>query len=409
MMSAGSAFALGLIVPAHTAYYLQTAGMSPLQLVLVGTALEASYFLCEVPTGILADTFSRRLSVIIGLALIGLSWIVQGVIPLFGAIILTEVFRGIGEAFRSGAAEAWLADEADAGRAGAIFLEAAQVGQVSHLAGLMTSVGLMGVGLNVPVLAAGLVFLVAAAALAVLMPERGFRRLPREARSWQALGDTLQEGVRLVRGSPLLLAILGISLFFGLSSEGFDRLRDAHFLVDFALPRLGRLAPVAWLAIIQAAALVLGIVATGVVRRRIDPAKGVALSRALQAFSAIQVGGVVAFALAGNFPMAVGTYSTVAIARRLIAPLYTAWLTQQTTAQVRATVISMSGQADALGEIIGGPAVGAVGNVSIRAAIAVSGVILSPVLILLLRASALARGRQGFPPAVGPGATQSGM
>ncbi|HEY5872232.1 MAG TPA: hypothetical protein VIT46_03255, partial [Gaiellaceae bacterium] len=50
-----------------TAYYFVTeVGMSPLELVLVGTVMELAVFLFEVPTGIVADTTSRRLSIVIG-------------------------------------------------------------------------------------------------------------------------------------------------------------------------------------------------------------------------------------------------------------------------------------------------------------------------------------------------------
>ena len=47
-------------------YRVESAGLDPLQLVLVGTVLETTVFLFEIPTGIVADVYSRRLSVIIG-------------------------------------------------------------------------------------------------------------------------------------------------------------------------------------------------------------------------------------------------------------------------------------------------------------------------------------------------------
>jgi DHA3 family tetracycline resistance protein-like MFS transporter len=54
---------------------------------------------------------------------------------------------------------------------------------------------------------------------------------------------------------------------------------------------------------------------------------------------------------------------------------------------VRATVISMSGQVDAIGQIASGPLVGLVGNlVSVRAALSCTGFILAPVLALFARA-----------------------
>ena len=47
-------------------YEATVAGLTPVQLILVGTTLEISAFIFEVPTGIVADVYSRRLSIIIG-------------------------------------------------------------------------------------------------------------------------------------------------------------------------------------------------------------------------------------------------------------------------------------------------------------------------------------------------------
>jgi len=47
-------------------YFIRDVGTSPLQLVLAGTALEVAYFCFEIPTAIVADLYSRRLSVIVG-------------------------------------------------------------------------------------------------------------------------------------------------------------------------------------------------------------------------------------------------------------------------------------------------------------------------------------------------------
>jgi len=55
-------------------------------------------------------------------------------------------------------------------------------------------------------------------------------------------------------------------------------------------------------------------------------------------------------------------------------PVYTTWPTQNIDAKVRATVISMSDQVDAFGQIVGGPPVGYIGTAfSIRAALLASG------------------------------------
>src|SRR5512146_3599206 len=61
-----------------TVFYYSVVGLNPLQLVLVGTALEGSILLFEVPTGVVADTYSRRLSVILGILTLGIGFIVTG-------------------------------------------------------------------------------------------------------------------------------------------------------------------------------------------------------------------------------------------------------------------------------------------------------------------------------------------
>ena len=59
-------------------YYVTAAGVDPLQLVLVGTVLEAAYLLFEIPTGVIADVYSRRLSIILGYLIVGVAFVLEG-------------------------------------------------------------------------------------------------------------------------------------------------------------------------------------------------------------------------------------------------------------------------------------------------------------------------------------------
>ena len=52
--------------------------MSPLQLVLMGTVMEATIFASEVPTGVVADTYSRRASIIVSFVIQGAAIMVVG-------------------------------------------------------------------------------------------------------------------------------------------------------------------------------------------------------------------------------------------------------------------------------------------------------------------------------------------
>src|SRR5262245_21196872 len=111
-------FAHTLVSTAMVLYQIQCVGLTPLQLVLVGTTLEATVFLFEIPTGIIADVYSRRLSVIIGVFMMRGAYLVAGVFPTFAMLLLSNVLWGIGYTCTSGAYEAWMVDELGQARAG---------------------------------------------------------------------------------------------------------------------------------------------------------------------------------------------------------------------------------------------------------------------------------------------------
>ena len=73
-------------------------GLDPLQLVLMGTILEVSYLLFEVPTGIVADTFSRKWSIVIGYVGTGIAFVMLGSCRLVrGRRPLTGPLRRVGD------------------------------------------------------------------------------------------------------------------------------------------------------------------------------------------------------------------------------------------------------------------------------------------------------------------------
>ncbi len=386
-----SAIFFSLYSTVAAVYRVKTAGLNPLELVLVGTALEASTFVFSIPTGVLADTYSRRLSIIIGTVLIGSGFMLEGAVPRFGSILIAQVIWGMGYTFISGAKEAWITGEMGTDNAATVFVRASQIAQVGTLAGIAGSVGLASIRLNLPLLAGGLLTVALGLALIFVMPESGFRPAPREKRSsWHSMALTLRQSGRMVRTAPVLLTVLAAVVFYGMSSEGFDRLWEAHFLSSFRFPPLAHFAPVVWFGVIDATAMLLGIAATELVRRRLDTRDHIASVRAFFGINAGLIVGIAVFGLSRSFFVAVGGYLVVSVLRQTRNPIYTAWLAQRTDPSVRATVLSMSDQADAFGQIAGGPVIGLVGTLNgLRAALVTAAIFLSPSLLLFARAAGL--------------------
>jgi hypothetical protein len=104
--------------------------------------------------------------------------------------------------------------------------------------------------------------------------------------------------------------------------------------------------------------------------------------------AALQMASVAAFGLAATFLLALLAFWAARVTRGLSNPVYMTWLNQSIgDSSVRATVISMSGQSDAVGQLAIGPAVGGIGNwLGIRAALVTAGLLLSPAAALYARA-----------------------
>lgn len=103
--------------------------------------------------------------------------------------------------------------------------------------------------------------------------------------------------------------------------------------------------------------------------RRVDTSNQRILVHALFVINALLVGSLLVFGLAGNFFFAVLAYWSIGAFRSMNRPIFTTWLAVHVDSKVRATVISMWGQVDALGQIAGGPPVGYIGTVvSLRSA-----------------------------------------
>src|SRR5213596_1210367 len=163
-------------------YLVRELHLSPLQLVLMGTAMEGAVFLFEIPTGVVADTYSRRLSLIVGYVGMGVTWMLVGVVYAPWLIIAFWGLWGLSYTFTSGAEQAWIADEVGADKVGRVFLKGARIGYFGSVLGLLLQVAVGIVSLRAGVIVGGAITVLAGLLCLLFMPETGFRRRPRAER-----------------------------------------------------------------------------------------------------------------------------------------------------------------------------------------------------------------------------------
>jgi MFS transporter, DHA3 family, tetracycline resistance protein len=371
-------------------YEATVAGLTGTQLVLVGTAVEVTILLFEIPTGIVADAYSRRISIVIGYFLMGFGFLLEGTFPVFGMILLTQLLWGIGYTFTSGATQAWLSDEIGEENANRAFLRGNQYDLAGALIGMLLAIPLGNIAVNVPILAGG--FAVAAMGLFLLlfMPENGFKPTrPEDRNSFQHMADIFHKGLNAVRSRPVLLSVLGIGFIYGLYSEGWDRLWVKYLVDHFTLPSLFGMNEVAFFGVLRAAGMLLSILATRQVEKRLDANHAPSIARAMLWITVGISAAILTFAFSPALAISVLAVTLVSVLRNIMGPLYNAWVNQRLDPDARATVLSMSSQVDAIGQVMSGPVAALVSLASVQAAITMASLLLLPAIPLINRANRL--------------------
>ncbi len=390
---------LCMVFVTNSLYEVTVAGLTPLQLVLVGTTLEISAFIFEVPTGIVADVYSRRLSIIIGYVLMGSGFLIEGFFPAFRPILFAQAIWGLGYTFTSGAKQAWITDEIGEDNANKLFLRTARLGAYAWLFGLGATLLIGANNAAFPIRVGAIGIVLTGIVLALIMPETGFHPTPQEDRNtWQHMWHVFNQGVSAVRVHPRLINIVFIGLCYGLYSEGFDRLSVKLLLDNFHLPVLFGSNQVPFFVMLEVVGTVLSIFVVRFVEQRLDTRSPLAIGRAMLLVTGLITVSMLSFALSPVLALAVISMIAVGLLRGVSGPLQTAWINQKLDSRVRATIHSMFGQVDAIGQTAGGPVVGLIANVfSVKLAVSLSSLLLSPALLFIQRANRIQKSEMEIP------------
>lgn len=378
----------------YAVYQVITLGLTPLQLLLVGMVLEGTVLLFEGITGVFADTYGRRLSVLAGMFILSAGFVLEGSAVWLGAafplmeaflwLLLAQVIFGVGATFISGADTAWIVDEVGEERAGALFLRAGRTAVAGNLTGIGLSVGLSQLGTNLPYIAGGIMYLLLGGFLYVFMKETRFVPPAREGAApshWRRMVGTWHDGAQAVRQRPILWMILLAAVFGGAASEGYDRLWQAHLIVDIGYPQGGFMTTAAWIGLIALLSALLSVPVMRLAEKRLDLSRERTVFVGVIVLTAVRASAIAALALAPGFAWAFAAVLVLEAVRTLYGPLYETWVNLNIGSKARATVLSMMGQSDALGQTAGGPFVGWIGSRwSIRAALMAAAVLYAAVL-----------------------------
>lgn len=337
-------------------YYVVEADLEPLELVLLGTALEVSVLVSEIPTGVVADTLSRKRSIVVSHVLTGAAFVLTGLTTEFVPLLLTQVLWGVGWTFSSGADVAWITDELDdPARTDRVLAASARWRLVAGVVGLVAS-GLVSwaFGLAAAIVAAG--FGMGATGVFVALAFTEHRFTPITDDRFAEARKIFREGVRLSRRDSQIMLVLGATVTLASGAEAVDRLFNRR-LVDLGFPDSAE--TIVWFTLLGIASVLAGALALRVVEERVH--EDGAPRRYYLYGTGLAVVGTLVLAWAPNVWVGVaGTFVVRGLGWSVIPAVTTIWVNRRTPSGVRATVQSFLGQAESVGEIAGGVLLGAV-------------------------------------------------
>jgi len=341
-----------LAFTAAALYRIDVAKLEIYQLILIGSALEIAVFLFEVPTGIVADLKSRRLSVIIGLFIIGLGFILEALTPLFVVIFIAQIVWGLGYTFISGALDSWISDETNNLNIEQTMISGAQYNKLFSFIGIVLA-GVIGMyNIRLAIYVAGGLFMLLGMSAIKIMKEKNFHKEVHEGPLYKEYFIQLVKGYTHIKKSKVLRIMFVVLFFFGLFSEGIDRTYELYILDDLGFRQSWNIPAIWTLVVINAAVAFVGLIVLQIVKKYIK--KGQHVTLWAFNFTVMMVLGLLIFAYFPIEYIALLGFVFFSITREGTSPLLNTILLKNTPSHIKATVLSGFGQLDAIGQLLSG-------------------------------------------------------
>ena len=203
--------------------FLLSRGLNLLEANLVNTVFFITLFVFEIPTGIVADVWGRKVSTIIAFWLMAIGTGTYFFADSFLTCALAEAITAIGMTFITGAFDAWLVDELSfhgfSGQTRWIFSRSQQAGKIASLGGAFVGALMGGMNLALPWVASGITMIATALVASATMSEQSFVPRPYSfAAGWRQIWTTWKTGTAYARESKAVRFLIVMS---AIQSVGF--------------------------------------------------------------------------------------------------------------------------------------------------------------------------------------------
>lgn len=333
-------------------YRIDVASLEVYELILIGSAMEISIFIFEVPTGIVADLKSRKLSVIIGLFVMSVGIFIEGLTIVFLLIFLAQFIWGFGYTFISGALDAWISDEINNENIEKVMIGSTQGYRLASVLGIVLAAVIGLKDIRIALFVSGGLSLFLAFFLIFYMKETREKEKIVKGHFYKKYYTQLIDGFSHIKKHRVLRIMFFIMLFYGLYSEGIDRSYEIYILDGLDFRNTLNIAPIWILAIVNATVAIFSYLMLNIVKKYLK--KGHHIYIWAFNFTLMMIIGIIGFAYLKNMYFALSGFIFFSVSRGGTYPLLNAILVKNTPSKVKATVLSSFGQLDAIGQLLSG-------------------------------------------------------
>jgi DHA3 family tetracycline resistance protein-like MFS transporter len=227
-----AAFAFGTILPVYVLYFRHYQ-INLFEIALLAATFEASILLFEMPTGLVADIYGRRISVILSAVFSLISGFVFIFFPFLAGFVVAEILAGLGETLRSGALEAWLVDslkhEGKEEKVKSAFAVGTKFKSAGNLLGLVLGGYLASLNMKLVWVPFTALFLILSLFLIMKMKEKYWSERKASEKAKPGLSETVKQSISVLKSQRLILALLILFLFSEFAFETISQFWQVHF------------------------------------------------------------------------------------------------------------------------------------------------------------------------------------
>jgi len=340
-------FAMTMMMTSAIVYRIDDAKLVPYQLILLGTALEIAVIFFEVPTGIVADKYSRKLSVVLGFFIIGLGFLIEVSSLKFIWIFISQIVWGFGYTFISGALDAWISDETQNEHIEMTYIKGNSVSKWMTILGIFGALGFGIIDIRLPMIISAFIYILMSIFLIFVMKEHVILE-----KSTHSMIHQFKLGIKHIIKHPLLRIFVITAFLLGLYSEGIDRLEELMILDQTTKTFLSDLPTIYIVSIMHMVVAILGVIMLFIIKKNVDAGlKTYHWFFILLIFMSL---GLFIFAYVDQAWIAIFGFLFFRMTRQGLDPLYTSIQAREIPSNIKATVMSTFGQIDGIGQIASG-------------------------------------------------------